>query len=226
MKRILLTLGATLAASVSAPAFANVNMTTNNGQLATHINADDGTVVGDGTIKYGTTDKDNAPNNVLFDANTDIRITGGGFALIEDVDKGKDGVQDFASLLVNPDEDFTAIDFSLQLLDILDGNETFDIYYTLVGGAQTLLGSFEQAQNGLEDYIITGDNGEVFDSIFIQATGGSLINFEKQNSLTLATAVPPGVPEPSTWAMMLLGFGGIGAAMRRRRRTTALLQIA
>ena len=29
----------------------------------------------------------------------------------------------------------------------------------------------------------------------------------------------PGVPEPSTWAMMLLGFGATGCAMRRRRRS-------
>lgn len=36
----------------------------------------------------------------------------------------------------------------------------------------------------------------------------------------------PGVPEPATWAMMLLGFGGIGMAMRRRRRDGRLLQIA
>lgn len=28
----------------------------------------------------------------------------------------------------------------------------------------------------------------------------------------------PAVPEPSTWAMMLLGFGSLGVAMRRRRR--------
>jgi hypothetical protein len=33
------------------------------------------------------------------------------------------------------------------------------------------------------------------------------------------------VPEPATWAMMLLGFGGIGMAMRRRRQP-ALAQIA
>jgi len=33
------------------------------------------------------------------------------------------------------------------------------------------------------------------------------------------------VPEPSTWALMLLGFGGIGMAMRRRRRP-ALAQVA
>jgi hypothetical protein len=33
------------------------------------------------------------------------------------------------------------------------------------------------------------------------------------------------VPEPATWALMLLGFGGIGMAMRRRRRP-AFAQIA
>lgn len=35
------------------------------------------------------------------------------------------------------------------------------------------------------------------------------------------------VPEPATWALMLLGFGGIGMAMRRsRRRNGGLLQVA
>ena len=35
----------------------------------------------------------------------------------------------------------------------------------------------------------------------------------------------PAVPEPATWGMMLLGFAGMGLAMRRRRRP-ALAQIA
>jgi hypothetical protein len=36
-----------------------------------------------------------------------------------------------------------------------------------------------------------------------------------------------GVPEPATWAMMLLGFGGIGMALRRsRRHSGALMQVA
>src|SRR5438270_1517131 len=80
---------------------------------------------------------------------------------------------------------------------------------------------------------------------FTSLTGGS-------NSLTLTTALTPNtwytfqytvnlataadisgpasfytnaVPEPATWALMLLGFGGIGMAIRRRRRP-ALAQIA
>lgn len=32
------------------------------------------------------------------------------------------------------------------------------------------------------------------------------------------------VPEPATWAMMLIGFGGMGFAMRGRRRNQSLLQ--
>lgn len=46
------------------------------------------------------------------------------------------------------------------------------------------------------------------------------------NAQIFATGTPP-VPEPATWAMMLLGFGGIGMALRRsRRRTAALMQVA
>ncbi len=30
-----------------------------------------------------------------------------------------------------------------------------------------------------------------------------------------------GTPEPSTWAMMILGFGGVGALLRRRRQVLA-----
>ena len=32
---------------------------------------------------------------------------------------------------------------------------------------------------------------------------------------------PGGVPEPATWALMLIGFGGLGAAIRRSRQKAA-----
>lgn len=43
---------------------------------------------------------------------------------------------------------------------------------------------------------------------------------------TGAIASVPAVPEPTTWAMMLLGFGGMGVALRRRRKTVARAQLA
>ncbi len=38
--------------------------------------------------------------------------------------------------------------------------------------------------------------------------------------------VVSGVPEPSTWAMMLAGFGAVGFSMRRRRKSAGVLQAA
>jgi hypothetical protein len=40
------------------------------------------------------------------------------------------------------------------------------------------------------------------------------------------TEVTAGVPEPGTWAMMLLGFGSVGMALRARRKTMASAQLA
>ena len=45
-----------------------------------------------------------------------------------------------------------------------------------------------------------------------------------QNGATgnVGATMTGGVPEPATWAMMLVGFGGLGVAMRRTRRQRAL----
>jgi hypothetical protein len=48
------------------------------------------------------------------------------------------------------------------------------------------------------------------------------------NAQIFSTNVVRTVPEPATWGLMLLGFGGIGMALRRSRRrsTRTLMQIA
>lgn len=48
-----------------------------------------------------------------------------------------------------------------------------------------------------------------------------------RNMSYIASEINGAVPEPATWAMMLLGFGAMGVSLRRRRRTgTPLLQAA
>lgn len=55
----------------------------------------------------------------------------------------------------------------------------------------------------------------------------SIANLDNQSGEGRGTVFHPAVPEPATWAMMLVGFGGIGMTMRRRRKADGrLLQIA
>lgn len=62
----------------------------------------------------------------------------------------------------------------------------------------------------------------VFDGAGV--VGGQGGGFELDN-FVLNSTITAAVPEPSTWAMMLIGFGAIGASMRRRR-LTAIAQMA
>ncbi|HEY2750697.1 MAG TPA: alkaline phosphatase family protein [Phenylobacterium sp.] len=45
---------------------------------------------------------------------------------------------------------------------------------------------------------------------------GDAANATDLRDLFQANVIPNGVPEPATWAMMIVGFGGIGALLRRR----------
>lgn len=54
------------------------------------------------------------------------------------------------------------------------------------------------------------------DNLSLTTTGGT-------RSVNFAASAGAAVPEPGTWAMMLLGFGAIGGAMRRTRRSGKLI---
>ena len=45
-------------------------------------------------------------------------------------------------------------------------------------------------------------------------------------TLTITRATVAAVPEPGTWAMMLVGFGALGVSVRRRRQSLRTLQAA
>ena len=57
---------------------------------------------------------------------------------------------------------------------------------------------------------LTADAGHAFTGLSLASSGNS---FEVDN-----LAVSGAVPEPATWAMMLVGFGGMGYAMRSSRK--------
>jgi hypothetical protein len=56
-------------------------------------------------------------------------------------------------------------------------------------------------------------------SLSYSVAGGASYGPDRLGSVTVGTGA---VPEPATWAMMLVGFGGLGAVLRRRRGQVAL----
>jgi hypothetical protein len=120
---------------------------------------------------------------------------------------------------------YTGLDFDTVLGALTDLNGTA----TLNFGSLNLTG-----------LVIMGAHfGNNIDSDVNNVTAFWLINLGDTvtNTITLSNgagssnaqifATDRAVPEPATWAMMLLGFGGIGMAMRRsRRRNPALMQVA
>lgn len=228
MRNISLSLVASAAAlAIATPAAAAVSLAPINGpNLATQIHASTTDATNDATIVFGSTASGGQSKDVQFTANTAVHITdGGGFASISDANS----TADFTSVLIDPTSNFTALQFSVQLVDA--GYVFVD--YLLAGSSMFMTPTgtdpFAQAANTLKDYQITATGGDVLSAIRITTCttsagcaasagvgSGTGISLEKQNSITLASVTGP-VPEPATWAMMLLGFGAVGYSMRRKR---------
>lgn len=128
----------------------------------------------------------------------------------------------------------------------LAGNPTITISglpsgFTLDGSQAA--GSNSDTPFGAFDYVINlPGHGTPYDQLTFSfvATGTAPLVLEAQSNLyngkqiffgsdislngatgnvgaTLTPSVKGGVPEPATWAMMMIGFGGMGALLRRRR---------
>ena len=69
--------------------------------------------------------------------------------------------------------------------------------------------------NGQNKFAFQAVDGQSIAGLSFDVTGGTVSSVSQIRIGQAAAAV---VPEPATWAMMLLGFGAVGFAMRRRRR--------
>jgi hypothetical protein len=84
---------------------------------------------------------------------------------------------------------------------------------------------------GLETFVIGGQTLRLFVDGFLDSSGHLQSTFiGSENTTTTATLVgrfdlttntTPGAPEPASWALMLVGFGGLGAMLRRRHARRA-----
>lgn len=105
--------------------------------------------------------------------------------------------------------------------DIGDVNEALEI--TLDAGLASqrnfTVGNTVGANNASLLFWGITDTANPFTTVTFAQSGSDRFGFD---DLTVGDVqqVRSGVPEPSTWAMLLLGFFGIGGALRRRKNVT------
>ena len=120
------------------------------------------------------------------------------------------------------DLQFGALYSGVKSLSLYLGSiDTYNTISFLSGGSvianSTFTGSAFPPASG--DQFAAGSNRRIF---FTFAPGDNVtgIRFASSNiALEVDSIAIDGVPEPRTWAMLILGFGMVGAAMRRRNPT-------
>ena len=138
----------------------------------------------------------------------------------------------------SPNADMFFLDANNAILDVINGFDTgFSFFYSSAtsapvtiydgpGGTGNVLATLNLLAQGFDN--CTGDPngafcnwtpvGVTFAGTAFSIDFGGTANQTGYDNITFGSATPLGaVPEPGTWAMMLLGFGMIGFAMRRRR---------
>jgi len=107
-------------------------------------------------------------------------------------------------------------------IDFLDGPDTWTassyngwILSDTSNNLATILGVTIDPATNMAGFSLSNVSFDA-DSISINWAG---LSFDPNTVVSLNVVfADSAVPEPSTWAMMLLGFGSIGVALRRRRR--------
>jgi hypothetical protein len=127
----------------------------------------------------------------------------------------KDGAL-LTDIVVDPANNTLFNDFSFRGQDLVANQEIFVTVTDQVGATQTFSFTVDKANQDFTRFGIVGLPGETIDKIEIQNSGG----FKEAKQFAFSLAQPTGgVPEPASWALMIVGVGLVGTALRSSRRT-------
>ncbi len=121
------------------------------------------------------------------------------------------------------------VTFTTATFNLFTGG-TGRFFATLTGFNSVTLADFSQSfmlSTGSNFFGVVATDGDVLTGISFSSQVG-VLDFRQLRLGGVANPLISPVPEPGTWAMMLFGFGGMGVALRRRRRLTGtqLMQLA
>lgn len=140
-----------------------------------------------------------------------VNVPTSSFPDIADIEPAELFTFDFGPLALTPataESGFFAVQYKNGQFNGFAGNLDFQyggLDYQLAINGRVF--AVYQLNSGVPDYSITYISG--------------YLNSGLSNLSPYVPSTPqPDVPEPATWAMMVGGFGLVGAALRRRRRTT------
>ncbi len=146
------------------------------------------------------------------------------------------------SLSLTSTQDAAGVTYFGYYLPALDGGNVLELYsgatkiFTFdptavlakVGGNSLYFGKPDapnQGANGGEPYVFVNfyaTGGDKFDRVvFRESPAGGGYESDNHTVGYFKTITGTGVPEPATWAMMIIGFGAVGSMARSSRRRNA-----
>lgn len=226
MRKLSVLVAASLIAMTAVvPASAAVNLAKDgngNSTLYNHVDMDTNTQgVGYNKV-FGSFSEDGGAYGVTFQSN-ELIDTKNGKAFIDP----KDGFLESLSFsLTDPTLFFTGFDLDLHKFSAGISSVTVTAFR---GNDELLSKVFDLTSISGNKFGIEGsaDDGDYFTKIAFSFTGaGNNFGVEQVKAINIGgvgtISTIPAVPEPATWAMLIAGFGLVGAAARRRDRKTVV----
>ena len=192
-------LGASLA--LASPASAAIIITASPGAVQPPENVLADTTM-TGLSVFGTTNQTNTRVSVSSNETLTTTSSNGQSRFV-----ATDGSLDFGRIFLTQGGSFQEAEFNL--FNALAGTSSVEISVN-DGPLQTF-----DLGNGQNFFGFSATDGDVITSIAFNTNGTGVTDLRQLR----VGGVMSAVPEPATWAMMLVGFGAVGYSLRRRKVT-------